>query len=200
MKRLIVVSNRLPFTLSQDEGGTWGAKPSSGGLVTGLVPILQEMGGLWIGWSGTTAPAKDLESALADATEGAGFNVAPVELTEEERDQFYYGYSNEVIWPLIHDLQVLCNFDPAYWNTYLTVNSRFADVIKAHCRRDDFVWIHDYQLISVADALRQKGFQNQLAFFLHIPFPSLDIFAKLPEQAEVLHSVLVFDIIGISLC
>lgn len=196
MKRLIVVSNRLPFTLAQDEAGKWGATPSAGGLVTGLNPILQEIGGLWIGWSGTTAPTREVKGALARATRNTGYKVVPIELTEEELEQFYYGYSNEVIWPLFHDLQDLCNFDPAYWSTYTTVNERFADAVKANARGGDFVWIQDYQLIRVAEMLRKKKFRNQLAFFLHIPFPSLDIFTKLPQHAELLQALLQYDLIG----
>lgn len=196
MKRLIVVSNRLPYTLEQNEEGKWVANPSSGGLVTGLVPILKDRGGLWIGWSGTTSPVSELKSALTKATKDAGYKVVPIELTEEERDQFYYGYSNEVIWPLFHDLQEMCNFDPAYWSIYQEVNGHFAEAVKKHTRAGDFVWIHDYQLIYVAELLRQKGYKNKLAFFLHIPFPSLDIFSKLPQQQEILHALLQYDLLG----
>ncbi len=196
MKRLIVVSNRLPFTLEQNEAKQWQANPSSGGLVTGLVPILQDRGGLWIGWSGTTNPVSEIKGALTKATRDAGYKVVPVELTEEERDQFYYGYSNEVIWPLFHDLQEMCNFDPAYWKIYKEVNAHFAEAVKKNSRAGDFVWIHDYQLIYVAECLREKGYRNKLAFFLHIPFPSIDIFAKLPQQEEVLQALLQYDLIG----
>lgn len=196
MKRLIVVSNRLPFTLTKDEAGKWSARPSSGGLVTGLDPVLREMGGLWIGWSGTTTPSREVKSALTRATRNTGYKVVPIELSEVERDQFYYGYSNEVIWPLFHDLQVLCNFDHSYWESYLEVNERFADTVKANSRRGDFTWIHDYQLMYVGEMLRRKGFDEQLAFFLHIPFPSLDIFTKLPQHAELLHGLLQYDLIG----
>jgi len=196
MKRLIVVSNRLPFKLTQDKDGEWNAQPSSGGLVSGLEPVLQQVGGLWIGWAGATVPTREVKGALTRATRNNGYQVGAVELSAEEVEQFYYGYSNEVIWPLFHDLQGLCNFDPAYWNSYTKVNERFADTLLADSRQGDFIWIHDYQLIYVAAMLRKKGFHNQLAFFLHIPFPSLDIFTKLPEHAELLQGLLEYDLIG----
>jgi len=196
MKRLIVVSNRLPFTLEQNTEGEWVAKPSSGGLVTGLVPVLKDRGGLWIGWSGNTAPVREVKGAFTKATRNTGYQVVPVELSAEERDQFYYGYSNEVIWPLFHDLTLLCNFDPAYWNIYREVNARFAEAVHSKAKAGDFVWIHDYQLMCVGEMLRKKRFKDRLAFFLHIPFPPLDIFTKLPQQKEVLLALLQYDLIG----
>lgn len=197
MKRLLVVSNRLPCTLTQDGEGKWSAHPSAGGLVTGLEPILREIGGLWIGWSGATVPTREVKNALTRATRDHGYKVVAVELSAEEVEQFYYGYSNEVIWPLFHDLQELCNFDPVYWSSYTKVNGRFAEALRANSRRGDFIWIHDYQLIYVAAMLRKKRFHSPLAFFLHIPFPSLDILTKLPEHSELLQGLLHYDLVGL---
>jgi trehalose 6-phosphate synthase len=193
--RLIVVSNRLPFSLQKSDG-VWEAKPSSGGLVTAMDPVLRRRGGIWIGWPGVVEDIPDLEAILMQATDGYGYEVRPVELSESERDDFYYGYSNEVIWPLFHDLQTLCNFDPSYWDAYIKINRRFADALAKECRGDDFVWVHDYQLMYVGQALNERGVRSRLAFFLHIPFPPLDIFVKLPGQRRILLALLQYDLIG----
>jgi trehalose 6-phosphate synthase/phosphatase len=115
---------------------------------------------------------------------------------EGERDEFYYGYSNEVIWPLFHDLQDFCVFEPAFWQTYKAVNERYAEVIARHCQRNDFIWVHDYHLMYVAQELRDRDLRATLAFFLHIPFPPYDIFAKLPQQQRLLRALLQFDLLG----
>ena len=124
MNRLIVVSNRLPFALEPDEEGDWAITTSAGGLVSALEPVLRERGGTWIGWPGAAGEIPD--GAFAKATRDAGYKVVPVALSKAERDEFYYGYSNEVIWPLFHDLQNFCNFEPAFWQTYQAVNERYA--------------------------------------------------------------------------
>jgi trehalose 6-phosphate synthase/phosphatase len=191
--RLIVVSNRLPFSL-QKSGNEWEVKPSSGGLVTAMDPVLRKRGGMWIGWPGVTEEVPGLDELLKSATEGYGYEVKPVQLSQSERDDFYYGYSNEVIWPLFHDLQTLCNFDPTYW--YAKVNRRFADALAEECGPTDFVWVHDYQLMYLGEALNERGVRGQLAFFLHIPFPPLDIFVKLPRQQRILKALLRYDLIG----
>ena len=127
MNRLIIVSNRLPFALDSAGEDLWTVTPAVGGLVSAVEPVLRERGGTWIGWPGIAG--KIPNEPLAEATRDAGYNVVPVALSETERDEFYYGYSNEVIWPLFHDLQNFCNFDPAYWQAYKQVNERYADAI-----------------------------------------------------------------------
>src|SRR5262249_34750077 len=136
---------------------------------------------------------------LTTATRNAGYKVVPVALSETERDEFYYGYSNEVIWPLFHDLQNFCNFEPAYWQAYKQVNERYAEAIARSAQPDDFIWVHDYHLMYVAQALRKRGASrdlSRLTFFLHIPFPPYDIFAKLPQQQRLLRALLQFDLVG----
>src|SRR6266513_4207697 len=194
MNRLIVVSNRLPFALDSTGEDLWTVTPAAGGLVSAVEPMLRERGGIWIGWPGIAGEIP--KGPFAEATRGAGYKVVPVALSETERDEFYYGYSNEVIWPLFHDLQNFCSFEPAFWVTYKAVNERYADVI-AHCSQaDDFVWVHDYHLMYVGQALREGGLRAALTFFLHIPFPPYDIFSKLPQQQRLLHALLQFDLLG----
>lgn len=194
--RLVVVSNRLPFAFRRDAAGAWRAEPGGGGLVTALLPILRNRGGVWIGWPGAAGDRGELEGALAEAGSSAGYSFGAVDLTPEEVHDFYLGFSNEIIWPLFHDLQSLCNFDPAYWRTYCKVNRKYAEAIHAQAEPGDFIWIHDYHLMNTASALRALGVKSQIGFFLHIPFPSPDLFLKLPWRESLLRALLDFDLIG----
>jgi trehalose 6-phosphate synthase len=128
--RFVIVSNRLPLKLEK-KAGKWEVTPSSGGLVSALNPILKNRGGIWIGWTGTTEHIgmDTLRQILGPASKEAGYRTFPVRLKPEEVSKYYYGFSNEVIWPLFHDLQSRCNFDPEYWKAYRDVNEKFARVV-----------------------------------------------------------------------
>jgi trehalose 6-phosphate synthase/phosphatase len=195
-KRLIVVSNRLPYVLEKQNGDRWVLNPGSGGLVTALLPVLRDRGGIWIGWSGINEEVPDLDRIFREAGRDAGYALKPVSLTSDEVDKYYHGYSNESVWPLFHDLQSQCEFDPEYWHAYVKVNRKFAEALARECRPDDFVWVHDYQLMDVAHHVREAACVADLAFFLHIPFPAPDIFMKLPERQAVLRSLLAYDLVG----
>ncbi len=197
MNRLIIVSNRLPFALDSTGEDLWTVTPAAGGLVSAVKPVLRERGGTWIGWPGIAGQIP--KKPLAEATRNAGYKIVPVSLSDTERDEFYYGYSNEVIWPLFHDLQSFCNFEPAYWQAYKDVNERYADAIIRCAHRNDFIWVHDYHLMYVAQSLRERSASKKfsaLTFFLHIPFPPYDIFSKLPQQRRLLRALLQFDLLG----
>jgi len=192
----MVVSNRLPFVLSKGEAGRDVIRPGSGGLVTALLPVLRDRGGSWVGWHGSTEPVNDLDGLLNEAAIESGYHLHAVALTREERHKFYYGFSNEIIWPLFHDLHSLCNFDPSFWHSYCDVNHKYAEVV-AHTAADgDFIWVHDYHLMSVGAELRRLGMRARTAFFLHIPFPPLDIYVKLPWRFTLLHALLEYDLLG----
>jgi len=193
VRRLVVVSNRLPVVLSREDG--WRVEQGSGGLVTALAPVLRDRGGLWIGWPGTSE-VDGLGEALDEATQGTGYSLVPVPLSAAEVDKHYRGFSNEIIWPLFHDLQSLCNFDPSYWDAYDGVNRKFAEVIAENTGPGDFVWVHDYHLMLAASHLRALGVKSKLGFFLHVPFPPLDIFVKLPWRFQILKALLDFDLLG----
>jgi len=195
-QRLVVVSNRLPFTFSRDDKGAWRAEPGGGGLVTALLPVLRNRGGTWIGWPGATGDPQELAGALAESGASAGYSFGAVDLTAEDIHNFYLGFSNAIIWPLFHDLQSLCNFDPAYWRTYCAVNRKYAEAIRARAQPGDFIWIHDYHLMNTAAELRRLGTTSRLGFFLHIPFPSPDLFLNLPWRESLLRALLEFDLIG----
>lgn len=194
--RLIVISNRLPFSIDNQEG-ILTLKPGSGGLATALAPVLRDRGGIWIGWPGTV----DLEENVVNdffkkIQHNQGFLFSPIFLNKEEITLYYEGFSNEIIWPLFHDLQSICHFVPEYWQTYEKVNSKFADMTLRQLRHEDFIWVHDYHLMLVGQELRQRGVHNKIGFFLHIPFPPLDIFLKLPWRFQIIHALLQYDLIG----
>jgi trehalose 6-phosphate synthase/phosphatase len=197
LQRLVVVSNRLPYVLDKQAGGGWTLKPGSGGLVTALLPVLRDRGGIWIGWPGVTDEVPDIAAVLRQASRGTGYSFEPVLLSQEEVDKYYHGYSNESIWPLFHDLQSRAHFDPEYWPAYVKVNKRFGQSLAANAGAEDFVWVHDYQLMDVARHAREAGCTADLAFFLHIPFPAPDIFMKLPERQAVLNSLLAYGLVGV---
>lgn len=192
--KLIVVSNRLPVSVER-RGANVRIVPSSGGLVRALAQTLQRVPGVWIGWSGADEdPA--LEARIRQFQGGFSLGLCPVNLTSPETSSFYYGFSNEIIWPLFHDLQSRCNFDPAYWNTYRQVNRKFARAVLEQSSPEDFVWVHDYHLAHVAENIREERDDQNIGFFLHIPFPPPDIFEKLPWREEYLRALLQYNLLG----
>jgi trehalose 6-phosphate synthase/phosphatase len=195
-QRLIVVSNRLPYVLERQDNDEWRLQPGSGGLVTALLPVLRDRGGIWIGWPGTSENPADFKDIFRRTSRQAGYLLEPVALTPEEVDAYYYGYSNETIWPLFHDLQSSAMFNPQYWQAYTSVNRKFAGAVLSVCRADDFVWVHDYQLMDVARHVQETIGLANLAFFLHIPFPAPDIYMKLPERQTLLNALLAYDLVG----
>ncbi len=195
--RLVIVSNRLPLKIG-GSGENLTVTPSSGGLVSAMSPVLRDRGGIWIGWTGTSEPVgmKTLREILGPASDLAGYRIFPVRLSKQDVEAFYYGFSNEVIWPLFHDLQTRCRFEPEYWDAYLRVNRCFARAVAHHTRSEDFIWVHDYQMIPVARILKESGVKRRCTFFLHIPFPAPDIFLKLPWRDELLRDLMEYEFLG----
>ena len=191
--RVIIVSNRLPITV-ESSGDRTTVRPSSGGLATALRAALAGQPAVWVGWNGSST-AQLLPGAQTPSAESP-FHLVQVTLTEEQISKFYFGFSNEIIWPLFHDLQSRCNFDPSYWSSYLEVNRTYAESVSATSRPDDLVWVHDYHLAFVAHFLREREFRGRIGYFQHIPFPSPDIFSKLPWRREFLEAMLSYDIVG----
>jgi trehalose 6-phosphate synthase len=152
---------------------------------------------MWIGWPGLPLEeGGDWEAVLAGGRDERGYDLVPVLLSEDEVKGFYEGFSNAILWPLFHDLLGHCNFEPSFWYTYLAVSQRFAQSVLEHSREDDFIWVQDYQLIHIAQFVRERS-ERRLGFFLHIPFPPLDIFVKLPWRAQILKAFLSYDLIGL---
>lgn len=194
MSKLLVVSNRLPITVEK-VGDSFKVNPSSGGLVTALDSVLRTHGGMWMGWAGSETN-EELAKVIELASMQHPYRLEAVPLTEEEITNFYQGFSNEIVWPLFHDLQSRCNFNPEYWSSYCVVNQRFADRAAHFAKPGDFIWIHDYHFTLVAKYLRDRHLTNRIGFFQHIPFPPPDIFEKMPWRKQILEGMLSHDIVG----
>ncbi len=195
MAKTLIISNRLPVQL-RIEGGDIKAIPSVGGLATGMKSVHQGGDSIWIGWSGLTqeeTPA-DLDGKITEVLEKHG--CAKVDLSQEEIDGFYYGFSNRTIWPLFHYFMEYAEFELEFWESYKRVNQKFADAILEKSGDGDIIWIHDYQLLLVPQMVREKRPDTSIGFFLHIPFPSYEIFRTLPWREEILEGLLGSDLIG----
>lgn len=197
-KRFVVVSNRLPYRLSVENGRVVYER-GVGGLVTALDPILKLTGGTWIGWTGGYEPLPESILIDADADASRGYNLRPVNLTWEEVEQYYLGYSNKCLWPLFHYFQEHCEFNRDHWRTYEQVNRRFADAIIAEYQPGDLIWIHDYHLMLVPEMVRRQIPQATIGFFLHIPFPNEEIYVLEPHAEQLLRGVLGSDVVGFHL-
>lgn len=195
MSKIHIVSNRLPFSIERNEEGLV-LTPSVGGLATGMRSIYKEYGGQWIGWSGIDSDdltAKDLEEIdeiLVDE------NCLAVHLTKEEINLYYEGFSNNVIWPLFHYFSQFIEYNWEYWDAYKEVNQKFADKTLETLDDGDTIWIHDYQLLLVPEMIKAKKPGVTIGFFLHIPFPSYEVFRTLPWRKELIMGMLGADLIG----
>ena len=170
--------------------------PSSGGLASALREYHEANDAQWIGWLGDTSELSQ-DAVLALEAQAARQRLKPVALSAREVSLFYDGYSNAVLWPLFHYLLDKVQLDASEeWRAYSEVNARFADAIAAEIQADESVWVHDYQLTLVPSLLRQRASSARIGFFLHIPWPSSDVFRILPSRAEVLAGLLGADLIG----
>ena len=185
MARLVVVSNRVPNPADI-------AAPLAGGLVVALAEALVP-GSLWFGWSGRV-----VENATNQprSTEAHGITYATIDLEEAAYRDFYLGFSNGTLWPLFHMITGFTVFERSQYAVYHRVNERYAEALVPLLQPDDMIWIHDYQLLSVAAALRERGVTNRIGFFLHIPFPAPALFEILPPALELLENMLAHDVIG----
>jgi trehalose 6-phosphate synthase/phosphatase len=190
VSRIILASNRLPVRIGTGHDGAQTVEPSSGGLVAGLGPIHEEGDGLWFGHPGPEPDA----SARRYFEE---HRLVPVECSAELYGRYYDGYSNGALWPLFHYLIDRCEFREHEYAAYVEMNERFADAIAAQASPDDTIWVHDYQLMLLPRLLRQRLPEARIGFFLHIPFPSSEVFRVLPEREELLRGLLGADLIGV---
>jgi trehalose 6-phosphate synthase/phosphatase len=193
-ERLLIVSNRLPVTARPTADGIRIAQ-SSGGLATGLRPWHESGTGLWFGWPGEVADAtrvqrEDFDRRLYER------RIVPVHLQSDDVAGSYHGFANRVLWPLFHYLIEQMPVDAAGWEAYRRVNDAFADAVASEYRRDDTIWVHDYQLMLLPALLRERLPRARIGFFLHIPFPSSEVFRVLPWRGEILRGLLGADLIG----
>ncbi len=193
----VVVANRLPVdAVDTLDGRAWRRSP--GGLVTALHPVLVEQRGTWVGWSGAAAEALDPGEMPDDGDpfEVDGIQLVPVSLTSQEIELYYEGFSNASLWPLYHDAIETPIYKRKWWDAYLRVNRRFADAAAAVAAEGATVWVQDYQLQLVPQMLREKRPDLRIGFFLHIPFPPVELFMQLPRRVEILRGLLGADLIG----
>lgn len=190
--RVLIVSNRLPLKISHGHD-KMEYKTSEGGLATGLGSIYKEGNNLWIGWPGAEIADED-QAEVAEHLEE--HNLLPIFLNKDEINNFYEGFSNETLWPLFHYFPSYATYNPEYWEYYKSVNQKYADAIIRIATKDDTIWIHDYQLMCLPALIREAIPDISIGFFLHIPFPSYEVFRLLPWRRELLMGVLGADLIG----
>ena len=194
MPRLIIISNRLPVTIDQKKEGGLHFYPSAGGLATGLKSMETDLERIWIGWPGQEIKDVQKQEDVKNRLKKDG--LVPVFLSQNEIELYYEGFSNEVIWPHFHYFTQYTNYNDEYWEAYVKVNQKFADIVNEIVREDDFVWVHDYQLMLLPEMIRKEFPKISIGFFLHIPFPSYEIFRILPWREEILSGLLGADQIG----
>ncbi|HEX5740131.1 MAG TPA: trehalose-6-phosphate synthase [Pilimelia sp.] len=184
----VVVANRLPVDeIMTDAGREWRRSP--GGLVTALHPVLAAHQGTWVGWAGGTGPAPE-------PFEVDGIKLHPVPLSAEDLERYYEGQSNATIWPLYHDAVEQPTYRRRWRDAYRQVNARFADAAAGVAAEGATVWVQDYQLQLVPAMLRERRPDLRIGFFLHIPFPPIELFMQMPQRAEILRGLLGADLVG----
>ncbi|HLM52976.1 MAG TPA: alpha,alpha-trehalose-phosphate synthase (UDP-forming) [Pseudoxanthomonas sp.] len=183
MSRLVVVSNRVAVP----------GESHAGGLAVALLGALKERGGLWFGWSGKVS--REPSGALHEQKEG-GICFITMDLDRGDHDDYYNGFSNRTLWPLLHFRLDLVDYDRRKRQGYRRVNALFAEKLAPMLREDDIVWIHDYHLIPLAALLRERGIGCKIGFFLHVPMPSCDLVAAMPEHAQLFASLYAYDLVG----
>jgi alpha,alpha-trehalose-phosphate synthase [UDP-forming] len=193
--QLINVSNRLPVEIKTRSGHPRLSR-SSGGLATALDSVWRGQHGVWIGWAGAGADSPAADALLQKAAHGRPYTFKPVAISREEISRYYSGFANEIIWPLFHDMSSRCDFDPENWEVYQRVNRRFAQATAEIATVKDVIWAHDYHLMLMGRYLREAGSPARAGFFLHIPFPSPDMFEKLPWRKSILRSLLQYHLLG----
>jgi trehalose 6-phosphate synthase len=185
MSRLVVVSNRVA---RPNQG-----KGSQGGLAVALLAALRAKGGLWFGWSGNVA---ERPSSRPDITQSGNVTYATTDLNEVDRDGYYNGFSNGVLWPLFHYRLDLMNYNRRSLNAYQRVNALFARRLAALLQPNDLIWVHDYHLIPLGEQMRLAGCEQRIGFFLHVPWPSVEVLLALPNHEELVRSLCAYDLIG----
>jgi len=188
MSRLITVSNRLPVQLTAE-----GTLVRSGGGLASAMSALDHDDQLWIGWPGQLDASRQDEMAKRLRDEQG---CVPVYLDDELFEPFYAGYANATLWPLLHYMTDRAKFEPDWFTAYRVANERFADIVEQEAREGDIVWVHDYQLMLLPAMLRERMPSLKIGYFLHVPFPSHEVFRVLPEREQLLDGLLGADLIG----
>lgn len=185
LSRLVVVSNRVADLEDPQQ---------SGGLAVALSDALAESGGLWFGWNGQTVEAST--RVPPTITKMAGVTTVTLPLTQRDYREYYAGFSNGVLWPMLHYRLDLVNFKSTYLKGYKRVNSKFANALSRFLRPDDIIWVHDFHLFPLGAELRKRGHRQRIGFFLHIPFCPPEILAAAPENEWLVRTLFSYDLVG----
>lgn len=185
MSRVVVVSNRVPAPAA--------AGAQAGGLAVALEALMERRGGLWFGWSGRT---EESPSNVPRSVDAGRVRYATLDLSRDEHDRYYNEFSNSTLWPLLHSMPELMAFDRRNAQAYRAVNQRFTDALVPLLEPGDPIWVHDYHLMCMPAMLRARGVQSPVGFFLHIPFPSPDLLASVPEAGALVRDLLASDLLG----
>jgi trehalose 6-phosphate synthase len=186
LSRLVVVSNRVALPSQVKSGG-------AGGLAVAVMAALRQRGGIWFGWSGEVSEAAD---GTPKTLENGKVTFATMDLKPLDHEEYYNGFANRVLWPLFHYRPGLTDFNRRYRLGYNRVNELFAGSLGKLLRDDDVLWVHDYHLIPLGANLRRRGHRQRLGFFLHIPWPALEVFLVLPNHRELVEAMCAYDLIG----
>jgi trehalose 6-phosphate synthase len=186
LARLAVVSNRVSVP-----GGD--VTKRAGGLEVALRPALQHNGGIWVGWSGKIGAPDRLKTRSIKAK---NVEYIVTDLTKHEYQEYYNGFANRVLWPILHYRLDLAEFARRDLSGYFRVNDHFATQLEKVIADDDLIWVHDYHLIPIADALRRRGHSNRIGFFLHVPFPPPEIITSLPNHEQLIPLLMQYDLVG----
>src|SRR5579871_4870221 len=186
LPRLAVVSNRVSVPLGD------GVK-RAGGLEVALRPALHHNGGIWVGWSGKVGAQDKLRTR---SIKHNNVEYVVTDLTKHEFQEYYNGFANRVLWPILHYRLDLAEFSRRDLTGYLRVNDHFADEMVKVLKQDDIIWVHDYHLIPLARALRARGQHNRIGFFLHIPMPPPEIITAMPNHENLIPSLCHYDLVG----
>jgi trehalose 6-phosphate synthase len=196
----VVVANRLPIDMERHPDGTTSFKRSPGGLVTALEPLLRKRRGAWIGWAGVAEEdAADSDAADAEPIVEDDLRMYPVRLSSTDVAEYYEGFSNATLWPLYHDVIVKPIYHREWWDRYVDVNRRFAEAASRAAAEGATVWVQDYQLQLVPKMLRMLRPDLTIGFFLHIPFPPVELFMQMPWRTEIIEGLLGADLVGFHL-
>jgi len=193
--KLIVVSNRLPISVSKTDGKLT-FKESPGGLATAMSSLGEDRDMIWIGWPGIASDNLTSADKRAINRRLKAGGYVPVYLTAKQVADFYDGYSNDTLWPLFHYFESIANHNSEYWSGYQDVNQKFLRAVLAHATQSDAIWIQDYHLMLLPNLIRKNLPEATVGFFLHIPFPSFELFRLLPERKEILEGLLGADLLG----
>ena len=186
MSRLVVVSNRVADP----------RKTSAGGLAVALADALKTTGGMWFGWSGSISRDGAAGEGELHIQQAGNVTLATVDLSPEDHDGYYLGYSNDVLWPVFHYRLDLARFDAGHIDAYRRVNRLFARKLMGLLKPDDIIWVHDYHLIPLGAELRAMGCNNRIGFFLHIPLPPQLMLAAIPQHEWLMRALFAYDLVG----